>query len=232
MLLYKSITVSKTIANAEHKCPSEWPLIVYPLKLYILLSASPSILETAWAAVAKSQNLEWVYLGGNKTVMTGITRHGINWNVRHNRRSLNTLPSTGVSNAENWYEQKQDEATQSYSLPRSLNQKTREKRWIRNQYRQSVPDDSVVIRFEMVISRAKGQAWNACVEQRPSPDLTFQTDIKETSSKAKNETKNTNNKKRKVGHHIQCIWHSHEIAFISEDMVSEGMKRNFGSEEH
>lgn len=87
-------------------------------------------------------------------------------------------------------------------------------------------------------------------------------DIKETSSKAKNETKNTNNKKRKVGHDIQCIWHScsltntkhlsllhtctyreretkerervstHEIAFISEDMVSEGMKRDFGSEEH
>ena len=43
----------------------------------------------------------------------------------------------GVSNAENWYEQKQDEATQSYSLPRSLNQKTREKRRIRNQYLQS-----------------------------------------------------------------------------------------------
>ena len=119
MLLYKSITVSKTIAKAEHKCPSEWPLIVYPFTLYILLSASPSILETAWAAafttnhiseesgfsnskvfflsnkpVAKSQNLEWVYLGGNKTVITGITRQGINWNVRHNRRSLNTLPST------------------------------------------------------------------------------------------------------------------------------------------
>lgn len=27
-------------------------------------------------------------------------------------------------------------------------------------------------------------------------------DIKEASSNAKNETKNTNNKKRKVGHHI------------------------------
>lgn len=43
----------------------------------------------------------------------------------------------GVSNAEKWNEQKQDEATQSYFLPRSLDQKTREKRGIRNQYLQS-----------------------------------------------------------------------------------------------
>jgi hypothetical protein len=94
MLLYKSIMVSKSVATAEHKCSSECPLMIYRFALYILLSASPSILAIVYAAVAQSQNLECVYLGGNKTAMTGITRHGINWNVMHNRRSLNTLPST------------------------------------------------------------------------------------------------------------------------------------------
>lgn len=46
---------------------------------------------------------------------------------------------------------------------------------VRQTNRQSVPDDSVVIRFEMIKSRTKGEACNACVEQCPSPNLTFQT---------------------------------------------------------
>lgn len=50
MLLYKSIMVSKSVATAEHKCPSECPLMIYRFALYILLSASPSILAIAKAA--------------------------------------------------------------------------------------------------------------------------------------------------------------------------------------
>lgn len=55
------------------------------------MSARASILARMKTPTVQSQYLEWVYLGGNKNVMIGIAMHGINWNIMHNRRSLNVM---------------------------------------------------------------------------------------------------------------------------------------------
>lgn len=59
-------------------------------------------MEEHWIPDAQSQYIECVYLGGYKKVMTGMAAHGINWNIMHNRRSLNVLqPTSNPSSAEN-----------------------------------------------------------------------------------------------------------------------------------
>lgn len=49
--------------------------------------------------VAQNQNLECVYLGGNKKIIAGIAMHGTMWNIMHNRRSSKVLKPTKTSHS-------------------------------------------------------------------------------------------------------------------------------------
>lgn len=73
----------------KHICHSN--KIVWPVKSYSERTRNRDTNRKCAIPAAQSQYLEWVYFGGNKSVVNGITTHGINWNIMRNRRSLNVL---------------------------------------------------------------------------------------------------------------------------------------------
>lgn len=67
--------VSKSVAAAEHKCSSECPLMIYRFALYILLSASPSILAIVYAAAFMIIRYQKIVGSNKKTAKVVLSKN-------------------------------------------------------------------------------------------------------------------------------------------------------------